>query len=53
MNESSPEADHQIDALSGATITSNGVKNTIDYWLGDHAFKIYLNKRLGSELEAK
>lgn len=53
VNESSPEAEHQVDALSGATITSNGVENTIDYWLGDHAFKIYLNKRLGSELEAK
>ncbi|MDG2389595.1 MAG: Na(+)-translocating NADH-quinone reductase subunit C [Planctomycetaceae bacterium] len=53
VNESSPEAEHQVDALSGATITSNGVENTIDYWLGDHAFKIYLNKRLGTELEAK
>jgi len=52
VNESSPEAEHQIDALSGATITSNGVENTIDYWLGDHAFKIYLNKRLSRETEA-
>lgn len=53
VNESSPEAEHQIDALSGATITSNGVENTIEYWLGDHAFKVYLNKRLSAETEAK
>ena len=53
VNESSPEAEHQIDALSGATITSNGVENTIDYWLGDHGFKLYLHKRLGAETEAK
>ncbi len=27
--------DFQIDALSGATLTSNGVNNTAHYWLGD------------------
>ncbi|MBD3676435.1 MAG: Na(+)-translocating NADH-quinone reductase subunit C [Planctomycetaceae bacterium] len=52
VNESSPEAEHQIDALSGATITSNGVENTIEYWLGDDGYKLFLNKRLSAETEA-
>jgi len=42
IDESSPDADHEIDALSGATITSNGVQNTIAYWLGDDGFGPFL-----------
>lgn len=37
-------AEHQIDGLSGATLTSRGVSNLINYWLGDHAFGPYLKK---------
>ena len=29
---------HNIDGLSGATITARGVENLVRYWLGDHAF---------------
>ena len=29
---------YQIDGLSGATLTSNGVEYTIAYWLGDEGF---------------
>ncbi|MCA9081484.1 MAG: Na(+)-translocating NADH-quinone reductase subunit C [Planctomycetaceae bacterium] len=29
---------NEVDGLSGATITSNGVENTIRYWLGKNAF---------------
>ncbi len=40
---SNPEiAKHQIDALSGATITSRGVEYTIDYWLGPDAYGKFL-----------
>jgi Na+-transporting NADH:ubiquinone oxidoreductase subunit C len=35
---------NQIDGLSGATITSNGVENTIRYWLGSDAFGPYLDQ---------
>lgn len=38
------EAKHQIDGLSGATLTSQGVTNLVRYWLGDHAFGPYLEK---------
>ena len=44
VNENSPNAVHQIDALSGATITSAGVESTIDYWLGDDGFGLFLTR---------
>lgn len=48
----SPEtagAEHKVDGLSGATLTSNGVTNLLQYWLGDHGFGPYL-KNMRSEL---
>ena len=38
-----------IDALSGATLTSNGVNNTAAYWLGD-AYKPFLEKLKNGEI---
>lgn len=34
--------DYQVDALSGATITSNGVSNMLEFWLGESGFGPYL-----------
>lgn len=42
-------AEYQVDGLSGATLTSNGVTNLLAYWLGDHAFGPFL-KQMRSEL---
>lgn len=40
---------HGVDALAGATLTSNGVTNTVRYWLSDSAYRPYLEKmRKGS-----
>lgn len=40
---------HGVDALSGATLTSNGVTNTVRYWLSESAYRPYLEKmRKGS-----
>lgn len=33
-----------VDSLSGATLTSNGVQNTFDYWFGVNGFKPFLDK---------
>jgi Na+-transporting NADH:ubiquinone oxidoreductase subunit C len=33
-----PGNTHQVDGLSGATLTSRGVQNLVSYWLGDGAF---------------
>jgi len=35
---------YQIDALAGATLTSRGVKNLVDFWVGDLGFGPYLAK---------
>lgn len=36
------EKTHAIDGLSGATLTSNGVNNLIEFWLGDDGFSPFL-----------
>jgi Na+-transporting NADH:ubiquinone oxidoreductase subunit C len=37
-------SEHGVDALSGATLTSNGVQNTFNFWLGDLGFGPFLAK---------
>jgi Na+-transporting NADH:ubiquinone oxidoreductase subunit C len=37
-------AEHKVDGLSGATITSNGVTSLVRYWLGPDAFGSYLHQ---------
>lgn len=44
----SPEAVHQVDGISGATLTVNGVNNAVEYWFGDSGFGPFL-ARLRSE----
>jgi Na+-transporting NADH:ubiquinone oxidoreductase subunit C len=34
-----PAMSHQIDGLSGATLTTKGVNNLMEFWFGDHGFK--------------
>jgi Na+-transporting NADH:ubiquinone oxidoreductase subunit C len=38
------QAEHKVDGLSGATITSNGVTSFVRYWLGPDAFGSYLHQ---------
>lgn len=35
---------HQVDAISGATVTSNGVADMLRYWLGDHGYGPLLDR---------
>ena len=37
-------AEYQVDGLAGATLTSRGVTNLVQYWLGDSGFAKYLDK---------
>lgn len=39
-----PQASYKVDGLSGATITSNGVENLVNYWISDGAFGPFLEK---------
>jgi Na+-transporting NADH:ubiquinone oxidoreductase subunit C len=44
------EAPHQVDGLSGATLTSNGVTNLLKFWLGENGFGPFLDSiREGSD----
>jgi Na+-transporting NADH:ubiquinone oxidoreductase subunit C len=45
--EKDARTEYEVDALSGATITSNGVENMMQYWFGDEGFKAYLKKLAG------
>lgn len=38
------DAPHDVDGLSGATITSNGVTAMLDFWLGEAGFQNYLRQ---------
>jgi len=44
VDPASPEAGHQVDALAGATLTSNGVDRLMQFWLGEQGFGPYLAK---------
>jgi Na+-transporting NADH:ubiquinone oxidoreductase subunit C len=39
-----PDAVYQVDGMSGATLTGNGVMYLIQYWTGPHGFGPYLNR---------
>ena len=52
VNSEDPKAVHEVDGLSGATITSRGVSNSIQYWLGDDGFGKFLEKRRGKPVES-
>lgn len=49
VDPNSPDAKYMVDALSGATLTSNGVTNMLHFWLGDNGFGPYLAKVRGGQ----
>lgn len=51
VDRSGPSANHQIDGLSGSTITTRGVDNLIKYWLGEDGYGPYLTKLKGNDNE--
>jgi Na+-transporting NADH:ubiquinone oxidoreductase subunit C len=44
VDSASAAAQYEVDALSGATLTSNGVTNLMRYWMSDQGFGPYLAK---------
>ena len=44
VTANNPNAQHQVDGMAGATITSRGVANMVQYWLGDTGFGKYFDK---------
>jgi Na+-transporting NADH:ubiquinone oxidoreductase subunit C len=44
VDNKTPDAEHKVDALSGATLTSNGVSNLVNFWMGEQGFASFLQK---------
>jgi len=42
VDPTSANAHHQIDGLAGATLTTRGVSNLVQYWLGENGFEPFL-----------
>ena len=42
VQKGSSAALHEVDALSGATVTANGVTAIVSYWFGAHGFQPFL-----------
>lgn len=49
VDSGSPNADHQIDGLAGATLTANGVNNLLQYWLGENGFGSFIDNLRSGE----
>ncbi|MCB9793918.1 MAG: FMN-binding protein, partial [Alphaproteobacteria bacterium] len=47
-----PSADpYHVDGLSGATLTCNGVSNTLAFWLSEDGFKPYLDNYTAGKVD--
>lgn len=44
VDTSRSDAVYKVDGLAGATLTSRGVSNLVQYWMGAEGFAPYLNK---------
>ena len=49
VDPQSPRANHQVDGLAGATLTSNGVNNLLHFWLGENGFGPFIAKLRAGE----
>ncbi|MBZ2188035.1 Na(+)-translocating NADH-quinone reductase subunit C [Alcanivorax sp. JB21] len=44
VDSNTPDAEHKVDGLSGATLTANGVTNAVRFWMGENGFGPYLDR---------
>lgn len=44
VSSSSKNAEYQVDGIAGATLTSRGVGNMIEFWFGEQGFQPLLNR---------
>ena len=42
VDSGTPNAEHKVDGLSGATLTSRGVSNLMNFWFGENGYKPFL-----------
>ena len=48
--EGSSARGHQVDALSGATMTSRGVQNLVNFWVGERGYGTWLENLRGGRV---
>jgi len=44
VGDATPQPQYKVDGLAGATLTSRGVSNLLEFWLGEQGFKPFLNR---------
>ena len=44
VEANTPDAEYKVDGLAGATLTSKGVSNLLQFWVGQNGFGPYLNR---------
>ncbi|QKX18135.1 Na(+)-translocating NADH-quinone reductase subunit C [Microbulbifer sp. YPW1] len=49
VDANTPNAEHKVDGLSGATLTSKGVDNLINFWLGSQGYGPFLKNLKAGE----
>jgi Na+-transporting NADH:ubiquinone oxidoreductase subunit C len=49
VDRNSSDAAWQVDGLSGATLTSRGVSNLVQFWMGENGFSLFLSKLKSGE----
>jgi Na+-transporting NADH:ubiquinone oxidoreductase subunit C len=49
VDPSGPRAEYQVDGMAGATLTTRGVSNLVQFWLGDNGFAPFLNNLKSGE----
>ncbi len=48
VDAQTPNAQHKVDAIAGATLTSDGVENLLQFWLGENGYGSFIaNLRAG------
>ncbi len=52
VDRNNPDAKYQIDGLSGSTLTTRGVDNTIRFWLGESAYGPWIEKMRMEDIQS-
>jgi len=47
VDQSAPDSQYGVDGITGATLTSRGVDNTVKFWLGNNGYGPFLKKLMG------
>lgn len=51
VDANTPDAEHKVDGLAGATLTARGVSNLLQYWLSNAGFGPFLDRVRAGEVE--